>query len=151
MFLGFTSKTLLANIFHKGVLYIDSTYKIVKYNHNLIILVVTDVARQVFPIAFMFTSHDTEEDFDYFFQEIRYLAGRFAFEFEPDFIVMDANQACYNSVVKIFDDCKVVMCYFQLKKSIRENKNTKNSKRGIRQSLSRSLRSSQLLRRRELQ
>ena len=40
-----------------------------KYFFPLLVFGITDFDRQFFPIAFMVTSHETEEDFKYFTKE----------------------------------------------------------------------------------
>ncbi|CAF1023345.1 unnamed protein product [Brachionus calyciflorus] len=67
--LVFTSYSLLKNIEFAnkgGMFHLDATYKIVKYNYPLIVFGITDIKHKFFPICFMFTSHEQEEDYDFF-------------------------------------------------------------------------------------
>ncbi len=61
---------MLSRVELKGLFHIDATYKIVQYNFPLIVLGVTDINRTFHPICFMFTSHETEDDDDHFFDRL---------------------------------------------------------------------------------
>ena len=71
--LGFTSLKLLKNCEKvtkdNGIFHLDATYKIIKNSFPLIVLGVTDIKRQFFPICFMFSSHETEIDYDFFLKK----------------------------------------------------------------------------------
>ena len=68
--LGFSSIKLVRQIetFPHCCFHIDATYKIVKYAFPLIVYGISDIKRQFFPLAFMFTSHEQVEDFNHFFK-----------------------------------------------------------------------------------
>ena len=110
--------------------HVDATYQIVKYNYPLMILGVSDMARQFHPICYMFTSHEKEEDYDHFFQSIIVECESFGFKFEPKFICTDAASAIANSVEaffsnvesKFYSQCVLIMCYFHLRMNIKKQR-----------------------------
>lgn len=71
--LGFTSKKLLKRMvdheaLDKAVFHLDATYKIVRFNYPLIVFGYTDKKHQFFPVSFMFTSHEKQQDYLHFLQ-----------------------------------------------------------------------------------
>jgi hypothetical protein len=118
--MGMTSLTLLNNINKfkvndNGMYHIDATYKIVKYNYPLIVFGFTDIERKFFPLCFMYSSHETELDYDHFFLSFAELCDMLEINFQPKFIVTDAWQATANSITKLFPECQIIMCYFHIK------------------------------------
>ena len=131
--LGLTSKKMLSRVELKGMFHIDATYKIVKYNFPLIVLGVTDINRTFHPICYMFTSHETEDDYDHFFDRLLIECDCFGFKFEPKYMCSDAAAAIANSVEKFFaterskyfSNCILIMCYFHLRMNIKKQKGKK--------------------------
>ena len=59
---------------------------------------ITDLQRQFHPICFIITSHETEQDYDHFFDSLKDVCQEFEFNFEQIFICIDAWSATANSV-----------------------------------------------------
>ena len=113
--LGFTSKALLGNLDRcsnnkNGMFHFDWTYKILKYSYPLMVFGCSDMNRRFFPIAFMFTSHETISDFDHFFENFNIICSYFNFDFKPKFIVTDADSAMAASIKKMYSLCKIFLC-----------------------------------------
>ena len=70
----------------------------------------------------MFTSHETKEDFVYFFNALTELALIARVSLNPKFIVQDASRACYNAVAKVYPTVTVLMCWFHLKYNVKKHK-----------------------------
>ena len=128
--LGLTSKTMLSRVQLNGMFHIDATYKIVKYNYPLIILGITDMERRFHPICYMFTSHEQQVDYDFFFDSLLAICKSFDLKFEPKFICTDAAAAIANSITTHFSvetspnfsNCVIIMCYFHLRMNIKKQK-----------------------------
>ena len=71
-------------------MYLITTYKVIKYNYPLMVFGATDMARQFHPIAYMVTSHETDQDFSHFLDSIADIAERFGIVFDPKYITVDA-------------------------------------------------------------
>jgi hypothetical protein len=48
-------------------------------------------------------------------------AERLGLEMDPEYIMMDACDACYNAAVDVFPDAKILMCWFHVQKNIKAN------------------------------
>ena len=124
--LGFTSLKLLKNInifVNKGCYHIDATYKIVKYSYPLIVFGFSDQQRQFYPLAFMFTSHEQEADYNHFLGNFKRLCNQFDINFQPKFIVSDASKAISNAIKSSLPGCVQLMCWMHLKMNVRKHKN----------------------------
>ena len=122
---GFTSIKLLNRIkdFNdKGVYHLDATYKIIRHSFSLIVFGFTDLAREFYPVTFMFTSHETTLNYEFFFNKINNASAHFKLNFDPKYIVIDASHAMANAIKKIYPHCKIIMCWFHMKANIRKNK-----------------------------
>ena len=53
--------------FYGAMYHIDGTYKITFENFVLVCFIRTDLHRQIHPIAFMLTSHEKAEDYEFFY------------------------------------------------------------------------------------
>ena len=104
-----------------GNFHLDATYKIIKNSFPLIVLGLTDMKRQFFPICFMFSSHETEIDFDYFIKSLADLCVSHEIEFDPKYIVIDASNATANSLKKI-SNCLIVTYRIHLKANVKKTK-----------------------------
>jgi hypothetical protein len=121
---------MLSRVEQNGTFHIDGTYKIVKYNFPLIVLGITDMERHFHPIAYMFTSHEQEQDYDHFFDSLLQKCNSFGFKFEPKVFCSDASSAIVNSIEKRFcletsghfSNCVIIMCYFHLRMNIKKQK-----------------------------
>jgi hypothetical protein len=116
-----TSKKLMSNIESEGIHHIDGTYRITIYGFPLIVYGVTDQCGQFHPVCYMITSHETEEDFNVFYEGLIQIADEMDLSYEPEFIMQDAQAAARSAAVNAFPDVKILMCYFHLKKNVKEN------------------------------
>ena len=92
--------------------HLDATYKIVKYCYPLIVFGLTDIMRQFIPVAFMFTSHETTDDYNYFFESLKIVCERLEIDLSPEFFALDASKAMANAVKLHFPKAKILMCFF---------------------------------------
>ena len=76
----FRSVKLLKKLDNIGMFHVNCTYKIIKYFYPLLALGITDFDHHFHPIAFMVTSHETEEDFKYFFTSLDEIAKELKIE-----------------------------------------------------------------------
>ena len=83
----FSSKILLRKLNNTGQFHIDCTYKIIKYFYPLLVFGITDFERHFQPIAFMVTSHETEEDFKYFFRSLDTIAQELKIKYNINTII----------------------------------------------------------------
>jgi hypothetical protein len=123
--LGMTSMTLL-NQLHKfknnGVYHIDATYKILKYAFPVIVFGFTDLNHIYHPLAYMFTSHEEEDDYLHFFQSFLDLTIKYDLPFDPKFMMIDASHAMANAIRASLPQSTILMCYFHLKYNIQKRK-----------------------------
>ena len=71
----------------------------------------------------MITSHETQDDFEVFYDGLINEAESLDIDFDPEFIMQDACPASKNAVLEFFPNSKFLMCYFHVKKNVREHKN----------------------------
>ena len=113
-----SSKRLMENLQHNGINHIDGTYRITIYGFPLIVYGVSDQAGRFHPAAYMLSSHEQEQDFEYFYDSLSDLAHLLNVEFDPDFIMQDAQQSSYNIAHAMFPEVIFLMCYFHVKKNV---------------------------------
>jgi hypothetical protein len=121
---------MLSRVELNGMFHIDGTYKIIKYNFPLIVLGITDMDRRFHPICYMFTSHEQEQNYNYFFDSLLLVCSDFGFKFEPKYICTDASFAIANAIESHFSNessqyysnCVIIMCYFHLRMNIKKQK-----------------------------
>jgi hypothetical protein len=117
-----TSKKLFKRLFEDldqpSLYHLDATHKITKNGFPLVIFGRSDIHRVFHPICFMLTSHETESDFFYLFDEIKKLAKHFGHDFKPDFILTDACKASLKAIKSCFEKAKTLMCWFHLKYNV---------------------------------
>ena len=87
-----------------GVNHLDGTYQITTNGFPLLVYGVSDIQGHFHPICFMLTSHETEQDFDYFFNELIEQSDLMDIEYNPKFMMQDACQASLNSIKKLLPD-----------------------------------------------
>ena len=104
---------------HKGIHHIDGTYKITSYGYPLVVYGISDQCGQFHPGAIMVTSHESEKDFVNLYEGLINLFDKFDIEFEPEYLMQDACPASRNAVLKFFPNVKILMCYFHVKKNVR--------------------------------
>ena len=112
--LAFSSVNMLRNVENRDLFHLDATYRILKLCYPVIVIGVSDVNRKFFPIAFMITSHETEEDYLNFFTSFIKITSQLNLKFDPKYIVIDACKALAKAIKKCFPNCKIIMCYFHL-------------------------------------
>ncbi len=108
LYIHITSRHLMNNLRYNGVHHIDATYKITTHGFPLIVYGVSDGRGKFFPVSFMISSHETEDDFDAFYEHLVSEAERLDIEFNPEFIMQDACDASKNAIRKYFPDIKVL-------------------------------------------
>jgi hypothetical protein len=83
--LGFTSIGLLRQLesldAEHTMFHIDATYRILRTNYPLIVFGFSDLSHKFHPIAFMFTSHETENDYDHFWKSFDNLCEQLRINF----------------------------------------------------------------------
>ena len=97
-----TSRKLMSNIESKGVHHIDGTYRITIYGYPLIVYGVSDQCGLFHPIAYMITSHEKHEDFEYFYKGLIECAESLYLEYDPEYIMQDAQAASRSAVLELF-------------------------------------------------
>jgi hypothetical protein len=102
--------------------HIDLTYKIVKQSYPLLVFGNSDIVGRFHPICFMFLSHWTQCDFDFFFQKLFDLLNKKDIEINIKYLMQDADKACLNSVQKNLPDTKSLMCFFHVMQNVRKHK-----------------------------
>jgi len=117
-----TSRALLHNIRYllHGVFQIDGTYRLTKNNYPWVICGVVDAHGHFHPICFMISSHEKEEDFVDLLEGLIELSNSLGLVFEPQYVIMDACDASYNAVEKVFPRAKILMCWFHVQFNIRK-------------------------------
>ena len=111
----------MENLSNNGIHHIDGTYRITTHGFPLVVYGLSDQVGRFHPVSFMITSHETIPDFDIFYGGMVDLADLFDIEFDPEYIMQDACDASLNTVKRIFPEVKVLMCYFHVKKNVKEN------------------------------
>ncbi|RNA39736.1 hypothetical protein BpHYR1_018799 [Brachionus plicatilis] len=111
-----TSKTLLNNILYACTFHFDCTYKIVKYGFPLIVFGFTSIQRKLYPIVYFITSHEQEIDFDYFWRSLIQTCHKLNKDLinYVNYICIDADRACANSIKTNLENSKIIMCSFHL-------------------------------------
>jgi hypothetical protein len=72
---------------------IDATYKIFNEKFNLVAFRRTDLSRQYHPIAFMVTSHECNEDYEYFYKSLAHISCSLNIPVSMCYVVQDASFA----------------------------------------------------------
>ena len=67
-------------------------------------------------------SHETENDFFIFYTELLELTKNLRIRFRPKYIMQDALTASYAAAMAIFPNTTILICYFHVKKNIKDNK-----------------------------
>ena len=106
----------------RGEFNIDATYKIVKYCYPLIVFGFSDVKRQFFPVAFMFTSHEETGDYVHFYASFKQLCARLKISFKPKYMMSDASKAMLKATKQCLPETTNLMCWFHLRMNIRKHK-----------------------------
>jgi hypothetical protein len=123
--LGFTTVYLVKRIDdfdNRGEFNIDATYKIVKYCYPLIVFGFSDVKRQFFPVAFMFTSHEETGDYVHFYTSFKQLCTLLKISFKPKYMMSDASKAMLKATKQCLPETINLMCWFHLRMNIRKHK-----------------------------
>jgi hypothetical protein len=115
---GFTSVKLMSRMPEGIVFHCDATYKVVKVGYPLIVFGVSDINRKFYPICFMFTSHEQNQDYVKFFTSLEKLASNLKIVFSPEYICIDASKCMAYAIRKLFPLCRILMCWFHLKANV---------------------------------
>ena len=72
----------------------------------------------------MLTSHETQSDFEIFYKGLKDECNNLDIEIDLNNVLLmqDACSASKNAVKKLWPGVKLLMCYFHVKKNVRENK-----------------------------
>ena len=105
-----SSKKLLNQLEYNGVTHLDGTYKITTNGFPLVVYGISDMHGRFHPICFMLTSHETEQDFKFFFDGLIKQTELLNIEFNPDFTMIDANKASLNAIKQCLPYTEVLMC-----------------------------------------
>ena len=87
----------------------------------MIVYGVSDLVGRFHPVSFMLTSHETILDFDVFYMGLSDLAVFFYIEYDPEYTMQDACDASLASIRKLFPNVKCLMCFFHVKKNVKDN------------------------------
>ena len=71
-------------------------------------------------MIFTLPSHETEIDFTTFYNGLYRQCDLMGIEFEPEFVMQDAQESSYNAVKKLFPNVQVLMCYYHVCENIRK-------------------------------
>jgi len=69
----------------------------------------------------MLTSHESEEDFIVHYDGLVNLTNVMGLEYDLEYLMQDACPASRKAVLNFFPNVKILMCYFHVKKNVREN------------------------------
>jgi hypothetical protein len=114
-----TTRCLMEDIEFDGIHHIDGTYRITTNGFPLIVYGISDQCGQFHPICLMLTSHEKYSDFHLFYKGLVDLASKFNLEYDPDYIMQDACPASKKAILEFFKDIIILMCYFHVKKNVR--------------------------------
>lgn len=111
----------MENLSNNGIHQIDGTYRITTHGFPLIVYGISDQVGRFHPVSFMLTSHETQVDFDEFYKGLINLANFFNIEYDPEYIMQDACDASLNAIKNYFPNIISLMCFFHVKKNIKDN------------------------------
>jgi transposase-like protein len=83
---------------------------------------VSDASRQYHPVAFMFMSHWTQENFKHFFKTLMDILSKFNMRLDIKTLVQDHDSGCLNEIKSIFPESLIVMCFFHVIMNIKKQK-----------------------------
>jgi hypothetical protein len=106
---------------NRSVFHLDATYKLNLNRFKLVCFGRSDVTRRFHPITYMLTSKEEEVDFHIFFTELIQIALSNKIFFQPYYIMQDAAKASAAAVSKLFPGAYILMCWFHLKKCVKDN------------------------------
>ena len=109
----------MSRIPSSAILHYYATYKVVKLEYPLIVFGVSDINRKFYPVAFMFTSHELNDDYLNFFKSLKRLCIVLNLIFDPKYMVIDASKELAYAIKKVFPLCLIIMCWFHLKYNVR--------------------------------
>jgi hypothetical protein len=89
-----------------------------KKGFPLLIFGRTDATGRFHPISFSIVSHEQEQDFTKVYKSLKRLANIMDIEFEPEYIMQDAWDASYLAAKAVFENVKVLMCWFHVRFNI---------------------------------
>jgi len=105
-------------------MFINNKYfKNLSHIYLIFIKGITDIQGHFHLIAAMITSNETEEDFIYFYKALKELAEKLNINFEPKYVMQDAQRSSFNAVKEVFPDVKVLMCWYHVKANLKKHRN----------------------------
>ena len=70
----------------------------------------------------MISSHETQNDFERFYEDLINEAESLYVNYEPEMVMQDACPASKHALLNFFPQVKFLMCYFHVKKNVRDHK-----------------------------
>lgn len=101
--------------------HIDGTYKITKERYPMLVFGRSNPNRKMYPIVVGIISSEEQIDFEYFFSNIIGICRFFGINFSIRFLMQDAQLACSAAARTCFPGIHVLMCWFHLKKAVKNN------------------------------
>lgn len=122
--LMFTTKGLIqhADSSFDGCFHIDATYKLLKLGYPLMVFGRSDKNRAFHPVTFCLTSHETQIDFENFYNDIIDLCMQLDIEFDPIYLMQNAYVASYNAAKECLPSVQVLMCFYHVIANVRSHK-----------------------------
>ena len=111
------------------VYHIDGTHKFVKQRYVLIVFGSSDINGHLHLISLSIFSHETEEDFKYFYLKLIELCSMLNILFIPSFIMQDGCSASHNAAEEVFIKSGIspyliiLMCWFHVKFNVKKRLN----------------------------
>ncbi len=99
----------------------DATYEIFREKFNLVAYGRTDLKRAYHPIAFMVTSHECTEDYEYFYRSLSHNTSSLSIPLSICYVVQDASLSEYQGLKNVFPEACVLMCYFHVTSNVIKN------------------------------
>ena len=96
---------------------IDGTYKITFEEFVLVVFGGTDMKRRMHPIAFMLTSNECMEDYQFFYSSLKQICENLNIPIVINYLMQDASKAESSALHNSFPT--ILMCYFHVKENIK--------------------------------
>ena len=80
-----------------------------------------DLARCYHPVAFMLTSHESHDDYVYFYRSMAMIVAALNIPLTIPYLMQDASKAEYAGIKSVHPNFVLIMCYFHVKENIQKN------------------------------
>lgn len=118
-----TTKRLLRNALTAKVFHADSTYKLNWAGYPVHIFGVSDRHRSFHLVAIAFSSKETQHEFAFCFRVIKEgIMDIYGIEIDFEAFMSDASGALKNGFLLHFPNVQQLICYFHVKKAIKQRK-----------------------------